>query len=68
MRPTKTRPGSRLISLRDAEEKSGIPKDSLRRLIADGNLPTVELPGVRRVWIDRQDLEDLIDSSKRNTA
>jgi excisionase family DNA binding protein len=53
------------MSLRDAEAGSGIPKDSLRKLIAEGALPSVELPGIRRVFIDRADLDDLIDRHKR---
>ena len=56
------------MSLRQAEAETGIPKDSLRRLIADRRLATVELPGIRRVWIDRQDLADLIEASKRHVA
>ena len=56
------------MSLREAEVESGIPKDSLRKLIAEGTLPAVELPGIRRVLIDRQDLNDLIEQSKRRAA
>jgi hypothetical protein len=52
------------MSLRDAERESGIPKDSLRKLIAMRNLPAVELPGIRRVLIDRVDLDNLIAFSK----
>ena len=58
------RPEGRLISLRDAERYSGIPKDSIRKLIGLRKLPAVELPGVRRVWIDRADLDALIDNCK----
>ena len=56
------------MSLREAEDESGIPKDSLRKLVADGTLPAVELPGIRRVLIDRQDLNELIERSKRRVA
>lgn len=66
MRATSVRPGARLMSLRDAERESGIPKDSLRKLIAERALTTVELPGIRRVLIDRKDLDDLIERSKRS--
>lgn len=68
MRAPNPRPAARLMSLRQAEAETGIPKDSLRRLIADRRLATVELPGIRRVWIDRQDLADLIEASKRHVA
>ena len=29
-----------------------------------GVLPVVELPHIRRVWIDRQDLHELIETAK----
>ena len=53
MRATVPRVGSRLISLQEAEAYSGIPRDSIRRLIADGALVSVELPGIRRVWMQQ---------------
>jgi len=68
LRHATNRPDARLMSLRQAEAESGIPKDSLRKLIADSSLPAVELPGIRRVLIDRQDLNDLIEQSKRRAA
>lgn len=58
------RPEGRLISLRDAERYSGIPKDSIRKLVAMRKLPAVELPGIRRVLIDRVDLDAFIDACK----
>jgi hypothetical protein len=64
MKPTTSRPGAKLLSLRDAERETGLPKDSLRKLIATGALPVVELPHIRRVWIDRNDLDALIEQSK----
>lgn len=64
MRATTPRPKARLLSLRDAESESGLPKDSLRKLIAEGKLAVVELPGIRRVWIDREDLNALIEDAK----
>jgi excisionase family DNA binding protein len=50
--------------VRDAERESGIPRNSLRKLITMRKLPAVELPGIRRVLIDRADLDDLIESCK----
>jgi excisionase family DNA binding protein len=43
---------------------SGIPKDSIRKLITMRKLPAVELPGIRRVLIGRVDLDALIDDCK----
>lgn len=64
LRAALSRPSGRLISLRDAEHYSGIPKDSIRKLITMRKLPAVELPGIRRVLIDREDLDALIDACK----
>jgi hypothetical protein len=64
MRPSRCHPNARLLSLRAAEQESGLPKDTLRKLIATGVLSVVEIPHVRRVWIDRQDLHALIDAAK----
>jgi hypothetical protein len=64
MRPTASRPNARLISLRDAEQETGLPKDTIRRLIDTGVLPVVELPHIRRIWIDRTDLDALIEDAK----
>ncbi len=66
MRPTSPLPDARLLTLRDAERKSGIRKDSLRKLIKEHALPVVELPGIRRVMIDREDLDELIERSKHS--
>ncbi len=42
MRPARSRPGARLISLRDAENEYGIPKDTLRKLIERRELRAIE--------------------------
>jgi excisionase family DNA binding protein len=52
---------TRVVSLRDAERETGIPKDTLRKMIDAGTLPVVEIPGVRRVWLDRDLLNAAID-------
>lgn len=51
---------SRLMDLAAAEAYSGISAWTLRDLIASGDLPAVRPPRLRRVWIDRADLERAI--------
>jgi excisionase family DNA binding protein len=65
MRHANRHPESQLLSISAASAVSGIAPGSLRRLIAAKHLPAVELPGVRRVLIDRADLAALIESAKR---
>lgn len=50
----------RLLDLREAERYSGISAWTLRDLIASGDLPAVRPPRLRRVWIDRADLDKAI--------
>ena len=60
----KSRPGARLIGIAQAEQEYGLPYGTLYALIKRGELPSVQLPGVRRLYIDRRDLERLIETSK----
>ena len=55
-------PSSWLLTLRRGERDSGIPYDTLRELVACGDLALVKRPGSKRIWIKRKDLESLIDS------
>ena len=58
---TRRRPASgRLLDLKAAEVYSGISAWTLRDLIAAGELPAVRPPRLRRVWIDRADLDRAI--------
>ena len=50
----------RLLDLKEAERYSGISAWTLRDLIASGDLPAVRPPRLRRVWIDRADLDKAI--------
>jgi hypothetical protein len=54
----------RLLDLRAAEIYSGISAWTLRDLIASGDLPAVRPPRLRRVWIDRADLDKAIGDWK----
>ncbi len=55
-----SRTSGRLLDLKAAEEYSGISAWTLRDLIASGQLPAVRPPRLRRVWIDRADLDRAI--------
>ncbi len=62
-RPARRRLGrtsGRLLDLKAAEIYSGISAWTLRDLIASGALPAVRPPRLRRVWIDRADLDRAI--------
>lgn len=54
------RSSGRLLDLKAAELYSGISAWTLRDLIASGDLPAVRPPRLRRVWIDRADLDRAI--------
>lgn len=54
------RSSGRLLDLQAAEVYSGISAWTLRDLIASGDLPAVRPPRLRRVWIDRADLDRAI--------
>lgn len=61
LRRKKSRAASgRLLDLKAAEAYSGISAWTLRDLIASGDLPVVRPPRLRRVWIDRVDLDRAI--------
>jgi hypothetical protein len=68
----KPRPASltqRLLTVDQASAHSGIPRRSLWDVIAAGKLAIVKLPGqTRRSWIDRRDLDALIESSREVRA
>jgi len=42
--------------------------DDVRDLIERGDLPHVELPGVRRVLIDQRDLDRLVETGRRASS
>lgn len=54
----------RLLSVKAAAAELGVSAWTLRDLIGAGQLPVVKFPGVRRIFIDRKDLDELIDRSK----
>jgi excisionase family DNA binding protein len=58
-------PGGRLLTLLQACAYIGLSEWKVRSLIHGGQLPIVELNGGEKWWIDRRDLDALIDRSKR---
>jgi excisionase family DNA binding protein len=68
MRSSAPKPGAKLLSFRQASDEYGIATSSLRRLVDTRKLPAVELPGIKRVLLRRDDLDALIESSTRPAA
>ena len=62
-----SRTSGRLLDLKAAEIYSGISAWTLRDLIASGDLPAVRPPRLRRVWIDRADLDRAIAQWKERS-
>jgi excisionase family DNA binding protein len=55
----------RLLTLPQATEYIGLSAWKLRSLIHGGKLPIVELNSGEKWWLDRRDLDALIERSKR---
>jgi len=55
---------ARLLSIREASAELGVSAWTLRDLIASGTLRAVQPPGIRRIWIDRRDLDRAIEAWK----
>lgn len=53
-------PGPRLLTVHQVATETGWSVWTIRDLIADGRLPSVRPPGIRRVFVDRRDLERAI--------
>jgi len=55
---------TRLLSLKQAAAEFGVSVWTLRDLIGSGKLRAVQPPGIRRIWLDRRDLERAIEAWK----
>jgi hypothetical protein len=62
MRTTTTRLNAKLISIKQAETEYGLSAALLRDLIHRGDLPAVQPPNVRRIFIVRAELERKLDA------
>lgn len=58
-------PISRLLSAQDAAAYVGWPYTTLRDAAIRGHLPVVRIPGSRRMWFDRRDLDRAIEAWKQ---
>jgi excisionase family DNA binding protein len=55
----------RLLTLPQAVAYIGLSAWKLRQLIHDGKLPIVDLNEGQKFWIDRRDLDALVERNKR---
>lgn len=51
---------SNLLTIAEAVNLTKLSKTTIYDMVKDGRLPSVKLPGVRRFFIRRSDLEALI--------
>jgi excisionase family DNA binding protein len=49
-----------LLTVDEATKLLKISKSSVYGMVKDGRMPSVKLPGVRRVFIKRSDLENIL--------
>jgi hypothetical protein len=61
-------PHARLLSLQQASIEYGPPYGTLRDLVIRRLLPAVRLGESRRLWIRREDLEQLIERSTERAS
>jgi excisionase family DNA binding protein len=54
----------RLLSIKQAAKEFGLSVWTVRDLIGSGKLRAVQPPGIRRIWLDRRDMERAIESWK----
>jgi excisionase family DNA binding protein len=54
----------RLLSAQAAARYLGVPYTSLRDWALRGHLPIVRVPDCRRLWFDRRDLDQAVESWK----
>jgi hypothetical protein len=55
----------RLLSLRAAAEWLGLTVWAMRERIWAGQIPVIQFPGGRKMYVDVQDLESFIQKNKR---
>ena len=55
----------RLLPLKDAAQWLGLTVWAMRERIWAGQIPVVQFPGGRKMYVDSQDLETFIQRNKR---
>ena len=58
---------ARLLSIKEAAAEVGMSEWTLRDLIAAGAIPVIRPPRLRRVWIDRRDLDHALSTWREHT-
>jgi len=53
----------KLMTLQEVALQTGISYMTLRRMVLEGHLPSVQLTGRRRFWVKPVDVERLIERS-----
>ena len=66
--PVNHSPHPRLLSAQAAATYTGWPYTTLRDAALRGHMPVVRIPGSRRMWFDRKDLDRVIDAWKERAA
>ena len=59
---------ARLLSAQAAAKYLGVPYTSLRDWALRGHLPIVRVPECKRLWFDRRDLDEAIESWKERAG
>jgi predicted DNA-binding transcriptional regulator AlpA len=62
------RADAKLLTLRQAEAEYGLPYATLWRLVTERQLPRLELPGQRSIYVRRADLDTFIENHITNCA
>ncbi len=55
----------RLLTLKDAASWLGLSLWAMRERVWSGQIPVVQFPGGRKMYVDTQDLENFINKNKR---
>ena len=59
---------TKLLTRQQIQREYGFPARSIYDWIVNGTLPVVRIPGTRRLWIRRQDVEQMISNSVTATS
>ena len=57
-----------LVSMTEAAQYLGVTPRTVQNLMARDILRAVKIPGLRRTFLERKDLEKLVESAKGNAA
>lgn len=60
--------GGRLLSVQAASGYTGLPYTTILDAAHRGLLPVMRVPGSRRMWFDREDLDRAIETWKERLA